>query len=109
MLDDLQVAPGDWALAGHVEDRYVAPLVRLPGEPRWRAPLPHRRAVTTVGTRSSDVTASANSRYFYVKNSLAGTVTSFRVGGPSSQTARSLSEGFACCAAESFTREAFGR
>jgi 6-phosphogluconolactonase (cycloisomerase 2 family) len=33
----------------------------------------------TVGSGSSDVTTSANSRYLYVKNTLEGTVTSFRV------------------------------
>jgi len=32
-----------------------------------------------VGSGSSDVTLSRDSKYFYVKNSLEGTVTSFRV------------------------------
>ena len=33
----------------------------------------------TVGGGSSDVTMSANSRFLHVKNSLQGTVTTFRV------------------------------
>ena len=33
----------------------------------------------TVGTGSADVTLSADSRYLYVKNSLRGTFTTFRI------------------------------
>ena len=35
----------------------------------------------TVGSGSSDVTLSGDSRYLYVKNTLAGTVTSFEIEG----------------------------